>query len=90
VTALQRRCVSPSATGPDGDTVIAALLARGIAIEFEVGVGEEHGLAPITALRDMTRKAGNDEIGDAVRDTDPVQKRSNDSWIKWGFSKVAP
>jgi hypothetical protein len=22
---------------------------------FEVGVGEEHGLAPITALRDMTR-----------------------------------
>jgi hypothetical protein len=54
---------------------------------FEVGVGEEHGLAPITALRDMTRKA---KTGDAGRDTDPVRKRSSDRWIKWGFSKVSP
>ena len=57
--------VGHQAIGPDSDALLAALLAQEIAVEFIVGVGEEHGFAPISALRHVVWQAGNDETGDA-------------------------
>jgi len=61
----QMNVIGHQAIGPDSDAMLTALLAREIAVEFIVGVGEEHGFAPISALRYMVRQAGNDETGDA-------------------------
>jgi hypothetical protein len=42
--------IGHQATGPDSDAMLEALLAE-IAVEFIVRVREEHGFAPISALR---------------------------------------
>ena len=57
--------IGHQAVRPDRDTMLAALLTQQIAIEFVVGVGEKHVLAPISALGDMMGQTGNDETGDA-------------------------
>jgi len=67
--------IGHQAIGPDSDAMLAALLAQEIAVEFIVGVGEEHGFAPISALRHMVWQAGNDDV---------------DGRLEWGFSKVSP
>jgi len=45
--------------------MLSGLLGQQIPIEFKVGAREEHGLAPIAALGDVMRQAGNDEAGHA-------------------------
>ena len=54
----QMNMIGHQAIGPDSDAMLAALLAQEIAVEFIVGVGEEHGFAPISALRHMVWQAG--------------------------------
>jgi hypothetical protein len=46
----QMNVIGHQATGPDSDAMLEALLAE-IAVEFIVRVREEHGFAPISALR---------------------------------------
>jgi hypothetical protein len=50
---------------PDLDLVLSGLLGQRIPMEFKVELREKHGLAPVAALGDVMRKAGNDEAGDA-------------------------
>jgi len=59
--------VGHQAMAPDLDPVLARLLGEQVTVEFMVGVREEHGLAPIAALGDMMRQAGDDETRDASR-----------------------
>jgi len=61
----QMDMIGHQAVGPDRDTMLAALLTQQIAIEFVVGIGEKHVLAPISALGDMMGQTGNDETSDA-------------------------
>ena len=70
--------------------MLAALLGEEIAIELIIRVREEHGLAPVSPLRDVVGQAGDDEAGDAghgsarLRDFAAVDDRV------WGLSKVSP
>jgi hypothetical protein len=57
--------VRHQAIGPDGDALLAALARQQVAIEIIVIFAEEHALAPITPLRHMVGKAGDDKSGDA-------------------------
>jgi hypothetical protein len=61
----QINVIGHQATGPDSDAMPAASPAQEIAVELMVGVGEEHGFAPISTLRHMAPQARNDETGDA-------------------------
>ena len=57
--------VGHQAIGPARDALLAALARQQTAIERIVVVAEEHALAPVAALGDMMRQAGDDETGDA-------------------------
>ncbi len=55
--------------GPAGDAIGLAALGEEIAIERAVLGSDEHRLAPIAALGNMMRDAGNDDASDARHGT---------------------
>jgi hypothetical protein len=55
------RCVDPHL-----DRGLAAELGEQIAVERAVERLEEHGLAPVAALRHMVREVGNDDASETA------------------------
>jgi len=61
----QMHVVGHQAIGPDLDAEFGAGRGEPIAIEGVVLVAEENALAAVASLRDMMRRAGKDDAGDA-------------------------
>lgn len=61
----QMQVVGHEAIGPHHHTGLAAALGQDIAAAGVVAVREEHGLPPIAPLRDMMKRAGNDDAAEA-------------------------